>query len=207
MAGFGDALGAIIGSGMAKDTLQDASANVAGVAGGATAPLQPYIGFGSSLLQPASDAIANLGAQSHRVPQFQDFMKDFKLSEGGQYALGQSLEAADTSAAARGGLLSGANLRARSGIANNIVSQDIAQQYGMTLQGNQQQFGQMQSVLQNMFQGIGVGQTATGQQTGLATAQMQQQSALAQAEAKADASKGSGFGSMFQGIAGMASKF
>jgi len=51
-----------------------------------------------------------------------------------------------------------------------------------------------------MFQAIGVGQTATGQQAGVDTAQINATSQLAQAQAKQGDAKGSGLGSMFNGL-------
>ena len=65
----------------------------------------------------------------------------------------------------------------------------------------------MTSALGSMFQGIGVGQTATGQQAGVDTSQMNNTSAIAQAQAKNDQSKGSGFGSMFDGLGSVMAMF
>jgi hypothetical protein len=58
-----------------------------------------------------------------------------------------------------------------------------------------------------MFSAIGVGATATGQQAGVDVAQMNQQSALAQAQAKNSQAKGTGIGSMFNGLGSFASSF
>lgn len=205
--GFGEGLGQFIGGAMASDTLQDASMGVRGLGDQAGAVMAPFIGFGQSFMNPASELGTKLSSTAGKVPQFQDFMKDFKLSEGGKYSMGQALEAADTSAAARGGLLSGTNLRAREDIASGIVSKDIAQQYGLSLQGNAQQFGQLSSAFGSMLSGVNLGTGAAGTAVGALNSQMQTQAQLAAAQAKADQSKGSGIGSMFSGIGSMASKF
>ena len=207
MSDFGSGLGGIIGGALASNDLSDASMTIRGMGGDFNSTTEPYNTFGQSFLQPATNAVSNLSSTANNVPQFGDFMKDFSLSPGAQYTLGQATDAQNNSAAAKGGLLSGTNERALTGIANGIVNNDIAQQYGLTLQGNQQQFGQLQSVLGDMFQGIGVGQTATGQQAGVLNSQIGAQSQIAQAQAKNDQGKGSGFGSLFSGIGSAATKF
>jgi hypothetical protein len=204
---FGSGLGGLIGGAMAHDTLGEGMMTVRGLGDQAGAVMAPFVGFGQSFMQPASEMGSKLSSTAGKVPQFQDFMKDFKMSEGGKYALGQTLEAADTSAAARGGLLSGANLRARETAANGIVSQDVAQQYGLSLQGNAQQFGQLSSAFGSLLSGVNLGSGAAGTAVGALNSQMQTQAQLAQAQAKADQSKGSGIGSMFSGIGSMAAKF
>lgn len=205
--GFGEGLGQLIGGAMASDTLGEGMMTVRGLGDQAGAVMAPFVGFGQSFMDPASTMAGKLSSTAGKVPQFQDFMKDFKLSEGGKYTLGQTLEAADTSAAARGGLLSGANLRARETAANGIVSQDIAQQYGLSLQGNAQQFGQLSSAFGSLLSGVNLGSGAAGTAVGALNSQMQTQAQLAAAQAKADQSKGSGIGSMFSGIGSMAAKF
>ena len=207
MASFGEGLGSFIGGAMAHDTLGEGMMTVRGLGDQAGAVMAPFVGFGQSFMDPASAAGTKLSSTAGNVPQFQDFMKDFKMSEGGKYAMGQALEAADTSAAARGGLLSGANLRAREGIANGIVSQDIAQQYGLSLQGNAQQFGQLSSAFGSLLSGVNLGSGAAGTAVGALNSQMQTQAQLAAAQAKADSQKGSGIGSMLSGVGSMAAKF
>lgn len=206
-SGFGSGLGGIIGGALASSDLSNASSMVNGMGQDVINQTTPYNQFGQSFLPQAQSAVSNLSATANSVPQFGDFMKNFSLSPGAQYTLGQAKEAQNNSAASTGQLLSGTNERALTGIANGIVNNDIAQQYGLTLQGNQQQFGQLQSVLGDMFQGIGVGQTATGQQAQIQGANINAQSQIAQSQAKADAGKGSGFGSLFSGVGKAATKF
>lgn len=207
MSDFGSGLGGIIGGALASNDLNNASNAVNGMAGNFNASTEPYNQFGQSFLPAVPATMNEAAAVAQSTPSFGDFMKGFSMSPGAQYTLGQATEAQNNSAAAQGGLLSGTNERALTSIANGITSNDIAQQYGLTLAGNNQQFGQLQSLIGNMFQGIGVGQTATGQQAGVTNAQIGAQSNIAQAQAKADQSTGSGFGSLFSGIGSVASKF
>ncbi len=204
---FGSGLGGIIGGALASNDLSNAQGTVGQLGNNVSSSLAPYNEFGQSWLPAVSPMIQQAGTIAQQTPSFGDFMNNFSLSPGAQYALGQATEAQNNSAAAKGGLLSGTNERALTGIANGVVSNDVAQQYGLTLQGNNQQFGQIQSILGDMFQGIGVGQTATGQGVQAAGAQMNATSQLAQAQAKADQGKGSGFGSLFSGIGSAATKF
>ena len=106
----------------------------------------------------------------------------------------------NNSAAATGGLLSGSNERALGAINNGIVAGNANKAYDEYLAGNNQQFGQLESALGNMFNAIGVGTTATGQQAGVDTSQLTAQSNIAQAQAKNNQAKGSGIGSMFSGL-------
>jgi hypothetical protein len=207
MASFGDGLGGLIGSSLASSDLSDASMTIRGMGGDFNSTTEPYNQFGQSFLPQAQNTIDKASSVAASTPSFGDFMSGFSLSPGAQYTLGQAQEAQNNSAASTGQLLSGANERALTGITNGIVSNDIAQQYGLTLAGNNQQFGQLQSLIGDMFQGIGVGTTATGQQAGVLGAQMGAQSQIAQAQAKADQGKGSGIGGLFSGIGSLATWF
>lgn len=198
--GFGGALGDIIGGGMGSDAIQAGMDAVAGLGGAGQKMVQPFIDFGTGLLPEAGTAIDKVNASAGNVPQFQDFMKDFTLSNGAQYQMDKTLGAADTSAAARGQLLSGANLRNQMELANGIVSGDVAQQYGLTLGGNQQAFNQLQGAAGTTLQGVGVGTTGAGIGMQGIVAQMQAQAALAAAQAKSDSQKGGGIGSLVGGF-------
>src|SRR4029077_18762279 len=113
----------------------------------------------------------------------------------------------NSSAAASGQLLSGANERALATTDTGIDNKYANQAYTNYLAGNNQQFGQLESALGNMFSAIGVGTTATGQQAGVDVGQMNQQSAIAQAQAKNDQAKGGGIGSLFGGLGSFATSF
>jgi len=214
MATFGEGLGGVIGGAMASEDLAQASNTEDNLANSGAAFQAPYQGFGSSFLAPTGSILGNdasvgagrFGPGGDNVQSYQDFMANYQTSPAAQYTIEQGNQAINNSAAARGGLLSGANLRALNTNTQNIASTFANQAYGEYLQGNQQQFGQLESVLGNLFQGIGVGQTANAQQSGLIQSNMQAQANIAAAQAKADQGKGSGLGSMFGGLAGLAAK-
>ena len=197
---FGSGLGAVIGGAEAASDLSAGLKAVNNTADRFGETVAPYNQFGQSFFQPATDAAGKVSSAAGNVQSYDDFMKNYQASPGAQYDIQQGQEAQNNSAAARGQLLSGTNQRAQSDITQSIANKYANQAYGSYLQGNQQQFGQLTSALGSMFQGIGVGQTATGQQAGVDTSQMNNTSTIAQAQAKNDQSKGSGFGSMFDGL-------
>lgn len=208
MAGdFGAGLGSIIGAGLGNSDIQSGMDAVTGLGGQGAAATSPFIGFGQGLLGSAGDAIGKVNNAAGNVPQFDDFMKNFQLSNGAQYQMGQSLEAADNSASAAGGLLSGANLRNRETIAQGITSTDAQAQYSATLAGNNQAFGQDTAAAATTLAGVGVGTGAAATAQSGINSQMTQQANLAAAQAKNDQGKGSGIGSMLGGIGGIAAKF
>jgi hypothetical protein len=174
----------------------------------------PYNEFGSSLLQPTASALtgnstvgaARLLGNGNDVKSYDQFMKDYQTSDAAKYQIGQATQAIDNSSAARGKLLSGGNLRAINEATQGITSTYANQAYSNYLAGNNQQFGQLQSILGNLFQGIGVGQTATGQDVSAVSSENSAQAAIASAQAKADSGIGSGIGGMFSGLAGLAAK-
>lgn len=207
MADFGSGLGSVIGGAMAKDTLDNAG-QAAGEAGnGFLSLVSPNIQFGQSFLPQAQGAIAGAGQFASGTKSYDDFMKSYETSPAAQYQIQQGTEATNNSAAAKGNLLSGTNQRALSTMQQGIAAQNANQSWQNYLSGNQNQFGQLQSIIGNMFSGINSGQTASGQYGNVLGTQMNAQSQLAQAEAKADQSKGSGFGSMFSGIGSMFGAF
>lgn len=207
MADFGAGLGQIIGGAMAKDTLDNAG-QAAGEAGNGFLNLvSPNIQFGQSFLPEVKTALGAQGTLSGNTMSFDQFMDNYDTSPAAKYQIQQGTEATNNSAAAKGGLLSGTNQRALSTMQQGISNQFANQAWGNYLSGNQNQFGQLQSIIGNMFSGINSGQTASGQYGGVLGTQMNNQAQLAQAEAKADQSKGSGFGSLFSGVGSMFGAF
>lgn len=204
--GFGDGLGQVIGAGMASDTLAKGSNTIDNVANTFGGNVAPYNDFGASFLPTATAGVGSVGGAAG-TQSYGDFMKGYSTSPGAQYTMDQATEAQNNSAASKGKLLSGTNERALAGINEGISSTYANQAYGSYLQGNQQNFGQLETSLGNMFSAIGVGTTATGQQAGVTNAQMNNQAAITQAQAKNDQSKGSGFGSMFSGLGSLATAF
>jgi hypothetical protein len=207
MANFGEGLSQFAGAGIGASDLASGARNVNATADMFSSTVAPYNTFGQSFLNPASAGIGQIAEKAGQTQGYEDFLKNYQTSPGAKYQLGVADEAQNNSAAAKGQLLSGSNLRQLSTINQGIASTDANQAYGSYLAGNNQQFGQLESSLGNMFKAIGVGETATGQQAGVQTAQMGNQAALAQAQAKNDQSKGSGLGSMFSGIGSMALAF
>jgi len=201
--GFGEGLGAVIGSSLAADHLDSANQGIDSIGHSFQGATQPYNQFGQSFLPSASGAVQHISDVAGTSKSYEDFMKDYQTSPGAKYQMDQATEAQNNSAASTGQLLSGTNERALSTINQGIASTYANQAYGSYLQGNQQQFGQLESALGNMFNAIGVGTTATGQQAGVDTAQMGATSQIAQAQAKNDQAKGSGIGSMFGGLGSM----
>lgn len=200
--GFGSGLGGLIGGVLGHDELDKGQSRVDDVSKGFQSATQPYNSFGQSFLNPASGMIGDISNHAGSDPNlnYNTFMKNYQGSPGQDYSISQANTGQNSSAAAHGGLLSGANERALGTIDTGIANQFANQAYGNYLQGNQQQFGQLESALGNMFQAIGVGTTATGQQAGVDMGQMSADSQLAQAQAKNDQAKGGGLGSMFSGL-------
>lgn len=201
---FGSGLGAIIGSNMADNHLDNGLTAVNNTAGNFYSTTAPYNNFGSSFLSPATQGVAGVQDAAEDTKGYDQFMAGYTNTPAAQYQLQQADAVQNNSAAARGGLLSGANNRALATINNGIVSQNANTAYDQYLKGDNQQFGQLETALGNMFKAIGVGQTATGQQAGVTTSQMGNTSNIAQAQAKNDQAKGAGIGSMFDGVSAFA---
>lgn len=206
MAGFGEGLGAVVGSSLAANDLSNGVNSVNGTADKFGQYLAPYNTFGASFLPGATAGVGSV-AGAAGTQSYEDFMKNYQTSPGAAYTMGQATEAQNNSAAASGKLLSGSNERALSSINQGISGQYANQAYGSYLQGNQQNFGQLETALGNMFSAIGVGTTATGQDAGVTSSQMGAQSSLAQAQAKNSQAKGTGFGSMFSGLGSLGASF
>lgn len=207
MSSFGSGLGQVIGSSLAAGDLGAGKDAVNGISNGFSGSVAPYNSFGQSFIAPATDAISNISSTAGKTEGYDDFMKGYTNTPAAQYQLQQADAMQENTAAAKGGLLSGANLRGLDTINQGIVSQNANTAYDQYLKGNNQQFGQLQSALGDMFQAIGVGTTATGQTAGVDTGQMNATANIAGAQAKNDQAKGSGIGSMFSGLGSFATQF
>jgi len=204
---FGASLGGIIGGALGANDLSGGQKAVNNTSDAFTGRTEPYNQFGQSFM-PGADALGSkIGAAAGNVQSYEDFAKGYQTSPGVQYQLDQATQAQNESAAAKGGLLSGTNMRALSDINQGIASTGLNNAYSQYLQGNQQGFGQLTSAFGSMLGAVGVGTTATGQQAGVDAQQMKTTGDIAQAQAKNDAGKGSGFGSLFSGIASAAAMF
>lgn len=198
--GFGSGLGTVIGAEEASSDLNQGLNSINATTQGFGKTVAPYNTFGQSFLPQATSAISGVESKAGSTQGYDQFMSNYTASPGVQYQLGQAKEAQNESAASTGGLLSGTNQRALSTISQGIASTGANNAYNEYLSGNNQQFGQLESALGNMFSAIGVGTTATGQQAGVDQTNMAATSQIAQAQAKNDQSKGSGLGSMFGGL-------
>ena len=197
--GIGSLIGAEIGSQDIKEGQDTVTANTNAVQG----QQQPFINFGQSFLPTAANAIGGASAFAGSTQGYNQFMSSYTNTPAAQYQLQQADQAQNNSAAAKGGLLSGSNERALGTINNGIVAQNANTAYNEYLSGNNQQFGQLESALGNMFQAIGVGQTGTGQDVSSTNAENADVTALSQAQAKQGNAKGSGLGSIFSGLGSM----
>jgi len=202
-ADFGGGLGTVIGANLAAGDLSNAMGSVNGMASGFGSTVAPYNSFGQSFLQPTTNAIGGVSSFANNTQGYDQFMSTYTNTPAAQYQLQQADKVQNDSAASKGSLLSGANERALGTINSGIVAQNANNAYGEYLAGNNQQFGQLESALGNMFSAIGVGTTATGQQASVTNADINANSQIAQAQAKNDQSKGSGIGSMFGGLGAM----
>lgn len=204
---FGDGLGTFIGAGMAAKDLSRGMDAVGDTASRAIGASEPYNQFGQSFMPHAWQGVADTRNFAGSTEGYDDFAARYETSPGVQYRMGQAQEAQNASAAAKGQLLSGTNLRALNDITQGIAATGLNDAYTQYIAGRNTQFGQLESALGNMFQAIGVGQTATGQQAGVAGAQMGAQSALAKSQAENSRAKGSGLGSIFGGLGSFAAGF
>ena len=207
MSSFGSGLGQVIGAQIGAQDLNQGIENVSNNSSSFNSAVAPYNTFGQSFLQPATNAISGVQTAAANTQGYDQFMSTYTNTPAAQYQLQQANAGQNNSAAASGGLLSGANERALGTIDNGIVAQNANNAYNEYLTGNNQQFGQLESALGNMFQAIGVGTTATGQQAGVTASQNSADASLAAAQAKNDSSKGSGLGSMFNGIGSAVATF
>ncbi len=206
LEGFGSGLGTLIGTGMAQGDLSAGQSAVNNISSGFAGTTQPYNTFGQSFIGPTTNNINSVSDVAGKDPNlnYNTFMSNYQTSPGAKYDIGVANDVQNNSAAAGGKLLSGSNERALADIDTGIANKYANTAYGNYLQGNQQQFGQLEQSLGNMFQALGVGTTATGQQAGVDVGQMNSTASIAQAQAKNDQSKGSGFGSMFSGLGQLA---
>ena len=198
--GIGSGLGQIIGAEIGSQDIQQGQDTVTANTNAIQGQQQPFINFGQSFLPSATNAIGGAQNFANNTQGYNQFMSTYTNTPAAQYQLQQADQVQNNSAAASGNLLSGSNERALGTINNGIVAQNANTAYNEYLSGNNQQFGQLESALGNMFQAIGVGQTGTGQDVSSTNAENTDITNLAQAQAKQGNAKGSGLGSIFGGM-------
>lgn len=202
--------GGLMSSGMAKDAGQAGAAASAAMFNQALPYLSPYATAGAERLNGVMD-VTGAGGQPG-VPTWgqigvnrlnatdnpydsNTIGKGFTASPGYQYQLNQALAAADNSAAARGGLLSGANIRARQSIGTDLASQDYWKYIQNQQQGMAQEFANRTQAFNNYALPAQWGlQAATGIMSGATASGGQQASALTQGGLGAANAMGSAFG-------------
>jgi hypothetical protein len=212
---LGSGLGSLFGSLASYASTQAGIGAVTSATEAGMGEIQPYLYQGLNFFDPVNtdlrgDSIGSQNIGNQRINaaanpvDFEDFAKNYNTSEGAQYLMKTAAAAQDNSAAARGGLLSGANLRAQTGITEGIANQDLLGQYKAEAAGQQQDFQQRETSYQNMY-----GQEAMGLQAGIAGAGTAAQGARAigtlygQQAANAQASGssvGGALGSLFGAI-------
>ena len=207
MASIGAGLGSVVGSGLALSSLQSGQSAINQNVANTETQTAPFVGFGTSEIPNATQGISNVESVASQGPlSYQQFGAQYTNTPAAQYQLQQADAVQNSSAAAQGQLLSGANERALATDNAGIVAQNENTAYNEYLAGNNQQFGQLETSLGNMFQAIGVGTTATGQDVSLTNAQNTATEANAQAQATANTNKGTGIGQLLGGAPAAATK-
>jgi Ca2+/Na+ antiporter len=216
--GIGGLIGNLFGSSNANAAIQAGMSDVSGLTQAGVQQLAPYNEVGASYLGPvagdlldSSTGSSNIGQGRINAPtnpvDFENFASNFNESEGAKYLQQTATEAQNSTAAAKGGLLSGANLRSLTGITEGIANQDLLEQYKAFTSGQQQDFQQRETSYQNLY-----GQEAMGLQAATAEAGTFAQGARAMgslagtqatiAQQQSNAF-GSSLGNIFKGIASL----
>jgi hypothetical protein len=214
--GIGQALGGLFGGLSSLAATQAGVGAVTGLTDIGAQTLSPYNDQGISTIPDINSSLFsgtgsdNIGLgrvnASGNPVDFQDFAKNYNTSEGAQYLMDTARAAQDDTAASRGGLLSGANIRAQTGIAEGIANQDLLSQFQATESGQQQDFQQRQAAYQNLY-----GQEALGENAALGQAGTFAQGSraigslyggLSNSVNQSGNTFGSGLGSVFSGILG-----
>lgn len=217
LGSLGAGLGGLFGGAAALASTQAGIGAVGSMTDFGAQQVAPYNYSGMNYLAPVAGDLQGDSVGSQNIGQgrinmqgnpvdFQDFAKNYNTSEGAQYLMKTAQSAQDSTAAARGGLLSGANIRAETGIAEGIANQDLLDQYKSTLAGQQQDFQQRETSYQNEY-----GQEALGLQAGIAEAGTYAQGARAigslyGTQATATAAQANSFGNALGGIFGAIGK-
>ncbi len=215
--GIGQALGGLFGGLSSLASTQAGVGAVGAFTDQGANMLAPYNFAGANYIGPVADTLTGSGAGSNSIgmgrinasgnpTSFEDFAKNYQTSEGAQYLMDTAAAAQDNTAAARGGLLSGANIRAQTGITEGIANQDLLSHFQAMESGQQQDFNQRQQSFSNLY-----GQEALGENAALGQAGTYAQGArgvgslyggLASQTAAAGNNFGSGLGSLFGSILG-----
>lgn len=156
--------GAILGSNASKKSasIQDAAANRAAdnemaMYNQNRADLAPYREAGTQALGRLADLMGtsgNAGADGYGTLTRQFSMADFQKDPGYDFRLGEGMKALERTQAARGGLFSGAAMKAATEYGQNFASNEFDKAYG--------RYNDYQGNLYNRLAGLsGTGQSAT----------------------------------------------
>jgi hypothetical protein len=215
---IGPALGGLFGGLSSLASTQAGISAVGQMTDVGAAQVAPYNFTGANYLGPVAQNLVGGGAGAQNIGNarindptnpvdFENFAQNYNTSQGAQYLMRTAAAAQNDTAAARGGLLSGANLRAQTTMTEDIANQDMLGQYKSMLSGQQQDFQQRETSYQNMY-----GQEAMGLQAGIAEAGTYAQGARAigslyatqaQQTGAAASSFGSALGGVFKAIGGL----
>jgi hypothetical protein len=215
---FGSALGSLFGGLTSLGSTQAGVSAVGDLTNTGAAQIAPYNFTGANYLGPVGHELLGTGTGSANIGQqrieaganpvdFENFAKTFNASEGAQYLQRTAAAAQNNTAAAKGGLLSGANIEAQTKLSEQIANTDLLDQYKAFAAGQQQDFAQREQSYQNMY-----GQEAMGLQAGIAEAGTFAQGARAigslygtqaQQTGAAASSFGTALGNIFTGISGL----
>lgn len=201
---IGSGIGNIIGGGLASDAIGEGLGSVSQLVNFGASATAPYNITGVATIPAITDTLVNnpnVGTprMSTDPVNFENFAKNFNMSEGAKYLLDTQTTQLNNSAASKGGFYSGANLRAQTQIAEGIANTDLLDQYKAMLQGQQQNFGQQEAVFGNLFGQEQLGEKAGASETLLAASAANSVANLSVANASAQKSKGSGIGDLIGG--------
>ena len=211
LSSLGSGLGGLFGGAAALASTQAGIGAVGDMTDYGASQVMPYNFTGMNYLAPIAGDLQGGSAGSQNIGDarvntqgnpldFEDFAQNYNTSEGAKYLMSTASAAQDDTAASRGGLLSGANVRAQTGIAEGIANQDLTSQYQAELSGEQQNFQQEETSYQNEY-----GQEAMGLQAGIAEAGTYAQGAKAigslyGTQATATAAQANAFGNAIGGV-------
>jgi len=217
--GIATGLASMWGSGRAQSNINSAAqagqSGVSNFIGQGVQATEPFRQQGLGYLEPINTALLGDNAGSNAIGMgrvmsdvnpvdFQNYAANFSMSPEYQYQMRSGLGALNSTAAARGGLLSGANMRANNEMAQDYAYKNLINYYDKFAAGQQQDFTQRQGSLDNMYKQEQLGANAAGQQSTLygqgASALASLYASQMSASASTAQGKGSGLGSVIGGI-------
>lgn len=215
-SGLGGILGGLFAGNSIGSGLGAGQQSVDALVGAGAGAVAPYNVEGTSQIPQMDwqlDHNAVIGSQrftNSNPLDFENFAKNYNMSDGAKYLLDTASTSQDNSAASKGGFYSGANERAQTGIAEGIANQDLLQQYQAMLSGDQQNTTQEQGAFGNLFNQETLGEKAGSSQailagSGASTLGGLYGSSIA-GNAAASKSKGGGFGDLLSAGLSFAAK-